>query len=320
MPLKYMKMHINRMKKEIKKYSGVIVPMVTPFNADLTIDIYSVSQILKTFTLNNVSTFILGTTGESVSIPESQKNLLVKTTVEKIKGQIKIYAGISGNCLYDSIETGNRFADMGVDVVVIHLPFFFPLSDDAMLRYFEAVANSVQCPVVLYNNPLTLRWSTPLEVIDKLSTHPNVVGFKDSESGLDRVDRAVKLWSRRSDFSYLMGCAAQSDYALLRGCDGIVPSTGNLVPELYRELYISVLNGNPEEAAKYQRLTDSVSAVYQTRRDISHSIPALKTVMSEYGLCKPHVMPPMYDTETEEQETLKKQVREVMETFKNLAE
>jgi 4-hydroxy-tetrahydrodipicolinate synthase len=240
--------------------------------------------------------------------------------LQETKGQIMVYAGISGNCLQDSIETGNRFADMGVDAVVIHLPFFFPLSDDAMLRYFESVANSVHCPIILYNNPITVRWSTPLEVIDKLSSHPNIVGFKDSESGLDRVDKAIKLWSRRSDFSYLMGCAAQSAYALLKGCDGIVPSAGNLVPELYRSLYSAALIGNSEEAEKYQQLTDSVSEVYQGKREISHSIPALKTIMSEYGLCKPHVMPPMYDTKPEEQKLLRKKVREVLKPFKKLVE
>lgn len=308
------------MKKEVKKYSGVIVPMVTPFKADLTIDSYSVSKILETFTLNNISTFILGTTGESVSIPEDQKTLLVKTALENAKGRIMIYAGISGNSLQDSIDTGNRYADMGVDAVVIHLPFFFPISEDAMLKYFESVANSVTCPVVLYNNPLTVRWSTPLEVIDKLSPHPNIVGYKDSESGLARVDKAVELWSTRSDFSYLMGCAAHSSYALLKGCDGIVPSAGNLVPELYKFLYNSALLGNSEAANKYQKMTDEVSAISQSRGDISHSIPALKSMMSEYGLCEPHVMPPMYDTAQEDQKILKQEVREVLKTFRNMAE
>ena len=189
-----------------------------------------------------------------------------------------------------------------------------------MLRYFESVASSVYCPVVLYNNPLTLRWSTPLEVIDILSSHQNIVGFKDSQAGLERVDKAVELWSKRSDFSYLMGCAAQSVYSLLKGCDGIVPSTGNLVPELYRNLYMSAQTGDSVEAAKYQQITDSVSAIYQNRGDISHSIPALKAMMSEYGLCKPHVMPPLYDTGAEERELLKQQVREVLRTFKNLTE
>jgi 4-hydroxy-tetrahydrodipicolinate synthase len=185
-----------------------------------------------------------------------------------------------------------------------------------MMKYFESVANSVNCPVILYNNPITVRWTTPLEVIEKLSIHPNIVGFKDSERGLDRVDKSIDLWGRRSDFSYLMGCAAQSAKALLKGCDGIVPSGGNLVPELYKELYESAIRGNSEEAQKYQKMTDEVCAIYQTNRDISHSISALKTMMSELDLCKPHVMPPMEDVLPEEQENIKKEMRSLFKHFK----
>lgn len=306
------------MNTEVKKYSGVIVPMITPFKADLSIDEYSVSKILETFTLNDVSTFILGTTGESVSLPESQKTLLVNSAVKNSEDQVKIYAGISGNSLQDSIDTGNRYADLGVDAVVIHLPFFYPISENAMLNYFESVANSVNCPVVLYNNPLTVRWSTPLELIDKLSPHPNVVGFKDSEKGLDRVDKAVELWSERSDFAYLMGCAAHSAYALLKGCDGIVPSTGNLVPELYKLLFDAARSGNSEEAHKFQKMTDEVSDIPQANRDISHSIPALKAIMTEFGLCEPYALPPMKALSAEEQKELSQLMHEKLNSFKNL--
>jgi 4-hydroxy-tetrahydrodipicolinate synthase len=171
---------------------------------------------------------------------------------------------------------------------------------------------------VLYNNPITVRWSTPLKIIDTLSKHPNIVGFKDSENSVDRINESTAFWVNRTDFSYLMGCAAHSSYALIKGCDGIVPSAGNLVPELYKKLFEAVINGKPEEANKYQLQTNRVSDIYQSKRNISRAIPALKVIMSEYGLCKPFVMPPMYDLDPEEQMNLKLQIREVMNTLTNV--
>lgn len=292
--------------------------MITPLNEDHSLDINSLSKILKTFTINGVSTFILGTTGESVSIPDVLRTELVKTAVKKKAGNIKVYAGISGNCLQESIDTGNRYADLGVDAVVIHLPFFFPVTNEAMLRYFESIADNVRCPVVLYNNPITVRWSIPLDIIDKLSSHPNVAGFKDSENSIERIDKATELWTNRADFSYLMGCAAHSFYALSKKCDGIVPSAGNLIPALYKKLFEAAVDGDFEKAKKYQLQTDIVTDIYQAQKDISHAIPALKVIMSEYGLCKPFVMPPMYDLTYDEEMKLRLQIREVMHTISNV--
>lgn len=303
-----------------KKYSGVIVPMVTPLNEKLSLDNHAVSEILKTFALNDISTFIMGTTGESVSLPLALRTEFVKTTVKERRGTMLVYAGIAGNCLQESIDAGNLYADLGVDAVVVHLPFFFPISDTAMLRYFETIADNVRCPVLLYNNPLTVRWSTPLEVINKLSKHPNIVGFKDSEKGIERVNVSTDLWADRADFSYLMGCAAQSSYALSKGCDGIVPSAGNLIPELYKKLYEAAIKGEDKLAEKYQDQTDVVGEVYQYQKNISESIPALKVIMSEYGLCKPFVMPPMYELEIKEQKKLKQQIKEVLKTLSSVIE
>lgn len=303
-----------------KKYSGVIVPMITPLNEKLSLDIHAVSKIMGTFTLNDISTFIMGTTGESVSLPHALRTEFVKATVKERKGTMLVYAGIAGNCLQESIDTGNRYADLGVDAVVVHLPFFFPISDSAMLRYFETIADKVRCPVLLYNNPLTVRWSTPLEVIDILSKHPNIVGFKDSEKGVERVNVSTDLWATRSDFSYLMGCAAQSSYALGKGCDGIVPSAGNLIPVLYKKLYEAAIAGDAEEANKHQLQTDVVGEIYQYKKNISESIPALKVIMSEYELCKSFVMPPMYELDIEEQKKLKLQIREVLKTLSSVIE
>lgn len=295
-----------------KKYSGVIVPMVTPINADFSIDQDSVGLIMKTFTKTNCSSFIMGTTGESVSISEKNRAVLVKSTLKYSNGKIKVYAGISGNCQQESIDYANEYAEAGVDAVVAHLPFYYPMKPANMVRYFERIADHIKCPLVLYNNPITVKWSIPLEVIEELSYHKNIVAIKDSERGMERLDKSLELWASRNDFSYLLGWTAQSAYAISKGCDGIVPSTANLTPQLFYNLYKEALMGNMEMAERLQQTGNRITEIYQRDRNISESIPALKVIMNEYGLCKTHVLPPMYEDNIKIQSELREEIHQIL--------
>ncbi len=284
--------------------------MVTPVNDDLSIDQDSVALIMKTFTLSGVSVFLLGTTGESTSLTKVQKSNLVQTALEHKSDNISLLAGISSTCLQESIDYANEYAQLGADAVVAHLPFYYPVSPGQMIKYFTTLADKINCPLFLYNNPATVKQSVPLEVVDELSHHQNIIGFKDSERGIERLNEALELWRKREDFVFLIGWAAKSAYGLLNGCHGIVPSTGNLTPGLYKKLYDCAVHSDEEGAMKYQEKTDNISAIYQKNRNIGQSIPALKILMSEYQLCKNFVLPPMSIPDNDNIVNLKQQIRE----------
>lgn len=299
------------MDKPVKKYDGVIVPMVTPINKDFTIDNTSVEIIMGNFNRENVHPFILGTTGESVSVSHSEKLKLVKAVLAKKGNSMKIFAGISGNCLRDSVNEAIKYAEMGVDAVVAHLPFYYPLSEDQILRYYGQLADEIPCNLILYNNPITVKQSVPVDIAEKLSYHPNIAGIKDSERGLERLNQSVKLWKYRPDFVFLVGWSARSAYSLLNGSDGIVPSTGNLMPKIYKDLYDSALKGESKIATEFQEKVDYISDIYMKDKNLSQSIPSLKFLMSLYGLCQPYVLPPLYQCGDEDKNRLAKMIKTV---------
>ena len=171
-----------------KKYSGVIVPMVTPVTEDGTIDQDAVTRITKHLITHNAAPFILGTTGESASIPEEYKADFVKNLVSSAAGQILTYAAVSGNCLKTSIEAAKRYFDLGIDVVVAHPPGFYPLTDSHLQKYYETLIENIPGHLIVYNIPLVTRISIPLDVVEKLSQHPRIVGLKDSEQDKARHD------------------------------------------------------------------------------------------------------------------------------------
>src|SRR5690349_21401292 len=106
--------------KNSKKYHGVVVPMVTPLNNDLSIDLDAVAILVNHLIDGGCHPFVLGTTGESSSVSFESKVALVKKTVEVAKGKATVYAGISGNCFQESLDQAKVYADLGVDVLVAH--------------------------------------------------------------------------------------------------------------------------------------------------------------------------------------------------------
>ena len=268
--------------------------MITPFKEDNTIDGESVGRIVGLLKNAGVYPFVLGTTGEAPSISDEQKDRMVAETVKYAGADCPVYAGISSNCFEESVAMAHKYHEMGVNVVVATLPAYYPMNNEQMLTYFNELADQVPCPLIIYNMPATVKQSIPLEVLDQLSHHSSIVGTKDSERDMDRLDRSIELWKDRPDFVHLLGWAAQSAYALKKGSDGIVPSTGNFVPGLYQDLYLSNLEGKFERADELQRQTNDLSLLYQKDRILSQSIPALKSILAVMGICGTQVLPPMY--------------------------
>jgi dihydrodipicolinate synthase/N-acetylneuraminate lyase len=299
------------MKTE-KKYSGVVIPAVTPLTSGLKLDHGAVGKMFGFFHSNNVHPFILGTTGEGASLPFAMKKEFIQLA-GKIKKQGDIlYGSISANAFDESIDLAKCSFDNGVDVVVATLPSYYALAETAMLKYLEQLAENVDGSLMIYNIPSTTHMSIPLAVIDQLSHHPNIVGLKDSERSEERLKQSIELWEDRKDFSHLLGWAAKSADALLMGSDGLVPSTGNFEAKLYADLFKAAREGNINRAYELQKLSDALGNLYQQGRTLGESLWALKVLMKETGLCQPNVMPPIYPQSKEEETKLVNGLKQIL--------
>ena len=280
------------MSKE-KKYAGVIVPAVTPLTDKMQLDKKAVEKIFALFYQHNIAPFILGTTGEAASLSLQLKKDYVLAAEQNKKMGTLLYAGISSNVLAESIEFAAYCCLHAVDVVVATLPSYYTLTEKQMLNYFTTLANNISLPLFIYNIPATTHMSIPLPVIDELSQHKNIVGLKDSERSEERMLQALQLWSKREDFHYVLGWAAKSADALLNGADGLVPSTGNLYPEIYKDMMTAYAAGDKDKMYAMQKLSDDYGALYQANRTLGESLHALKLLMNEKGICEEYVMMPL---------------------------
>lgn len=296
-----------------KKYSGVVVPVVTPLKAGLSLDEEAAIKILQHLSEYDTQAFILGTTGEAASLPVSVKEDYIKLAGKLKKPGTHLYAGISSNCLEESLEMANHCATNYVDVVVATVPSYYALTELQAKKYFEQLADKSPLPVVIYNIPATTHVSLSLSMLNELSHHPNIVGAKDSERSDERLAQSIALWKNRNDFSHFVGWAARSAQALIDGSDGIIPSTGNLTPAVYRDMLRVVKDGDHKKAHELQAVSDLLGNIYQGGKTLGESLWALKFLMKQKGLCEAIVMPPLLPMGEEEKNILKAAYRDVIE-------
>lgn len=290
-----------------KRYAGVVVPMATPVKNG-SVDLEATAAIIRSFVEAGVDTLVMGTTGEGNSVPQKEGIEMVRKAVETAQGRITIYAGVTGMCLKEQIAQIEGFKEAGADVAVAVLPAYYALEEEQMVGYYTALADASPLPLMLYNILATTHLSIPVEAVRKLAAHPNIVGLKDSERDLERMEQCIAVAKSREDFTYFCGWAAQSAHSLELGADGIVPSTGNFVPKHFQALYEAAVAGNMAEANRLQELTDRMAKVYQAGRPLGKQLAALKCIMAREGLCGKEMFAPLTMLSDEEYASIEEQI------------
>lgn len=290
--------------------------MVTPLTKDGDIDVAAVERIIENFAQNSVSALIMGTTGEGNSVPVEYGIKMIEAAARTAKGRITIYAGLPGNCVKEQIEAAKKFIAAGADVIAATLPCYYALQPEQMYNYYKTMADVLTVPLMLYNITITTHMSIPLDIIEKLSHHPNIVGLKDSENNVPRLEEALKMFAGRDDFAYFCGCAANSAVALKNGADGIVPSVGNYLPKIYQDLFIAGVNGDTEKAEELQQETIEIGKINTTGLTLGESLAGLKVIMNEAGLCGTNMLPPLTELDDETAGQIREKAKAVIAQYK----
>ena len=288
-----------------KAFFGVVVPMVTPVTQDARLDTKAVERIINFFAEAGVSPLLMGTTGEGNSVSQQDGLRMVETAVKAAAGRITLYAGLTGNCFAEQVAQAEAYTKAGADVIVATLPTYYALTPEQMEDYYRRLADSITGPLMLYNILATTHMSIPVDVIRRLADHPNIVGLKDSERDFERMAQCIEIARGREDFSFFCGWAAQSARSLELGGDGIVPSTGNYVPEMFRQLYEAAVSGDMATANRLQDETNEIAKIYQKDRTLGQSLAALKVMMQTKGLCEPWMLMPLTRLSDEQEKAIR---------------
>lgn len=280
--------------KSDQKLGGAVVPLVTPATDGGQTDLAALDRLLESQIAGGVEgVLILGTTGEGPCVPQALRRPLVEHAVKTAAGRIRVYANVAENSLVDAIAEMHGYFEAGADAVAALPPFYYPPKPAELTAWFRALLDAAPGPVVIYNIPLTTHVSIPLDVIGELVDHPRLAGIKDSENDPARHEELLKRFSGRPDFSIFIGVGVLMAQGLKQGADGIVPSSGNVIPaECQQQVEAARRQDWPAVDASAARQAE-VTAVYQKDRSLAQSLAALKGMLSHRGICEPHVFPPL---------------------------
>lgn len=288
------------------KLGGAVVPLVTPATADGRIDFDAVDRLIESQIAGGVEgVLILGTTGEGPCVPQALRAPLIEHAVRTAGKRILIYANVAENSLADAIASMNACFVAGADVVAALPPFYYAPKPAELTTWFRTLLDAAPGPVVVYNIPLTTHVSIPLDVIGELIDHPRLTGIKDSENDPARHEELLKRFGGRDDFSIFIGVGALMAQGLKQGADGVVPSSGNLIPkDCQQQVEAARRQDWPAVDASAVRQSE-VTAVYQKDRTLAQSLAALKGMLHHRGVCGPHVFPPLLPLSAAELESLR---------------
>lgn len=275
------------------KYQGAVVPLVTPLMVNGDLDEPALRRMVDAQVAGGVDgVFVLGTTGEGVHVPRDARRQLVAQTVRHVNQRALVFAGL-GDIRDTDFSEANEFFAAGVDAVVAHPPISEKVAHRDLRAWYQTVLELIHGPLVLYNMPMTTNVSIPLEVVEAFLGHPKVAGIKDSENNPQRLEELLQRCGRKQDFSVFVGVGALMEKGLKLGADGIVPSVGNLIPDVCHKFCAAAKKSDWSEAAVFSARMNTIAALYQKGRTLNESLSVLKAAMSCRGLCLPHVLQPL---------------------------
>ncbi|SPO05152.1 related to dihydrodipicolinate synthase [Cephalotrichum gorgonifer] len=240
---------------------GVHVPSLTWFEgtAEQEIDWATQKKHFKFLVESGLhGVVVAGTNGEAVTLSGAEKAQMVRTlreiAVESGRPDLPITLGCTGQSTRAAIAETREAAEAGADFVLVLVPsyFHFAMNEDAIVAFFQELADNSPLPIVIYNFPnVVAGLDVNSDMLAALGKHPNIVGVKLTCGGIAKVAR-VKASFDPKEFCVLAG---QSDWlvpAMTVGSTGVITGVANLYPRYCVQIFDDYLAGKKEEAAAAQ--------------------------------------------------------------------
>ena len=259
--------------------NGIFPPITTPFIDDNVAYDKLASNIEKWGQTGLKGFVVLGSNGEYVSLSEEEKRKVVATVVQAAPDHMSIIAGTGCESTRETIRLTADCAALGARAALVVTPHYFggKMTEAALVRHYTAIADNSPIPIILYNVPKFTHVNLGVNIVARLSQHPNITGIKDSTGNVIQLGEFLPRVG--SDFSVLVGTAGALYGGLSLGCAGGVLALANVAPEECVRIHELVQNGDHEAAQQIQLrmipVNQAVTAIY--------GVAGLKTALDLRG-------------------------------------
>lgn len=289
----------------MKKLTGSIVALVTPFNADGSVDHGRLRALVDWHVENRTDAIlVLGTTGETASTTLEEDIKTVECVIDQVHGRIPVIAGSGSNSSDMQQHKSVLYSRMGADALLCISPYYVKTNEEGMYRHFMMSADAATAPIILYNVPGRTGCRISTEVVRRLSTHPNVMGIKEASGDMSYAMKVARYLS--DDFVMYCGNDDITVPLLSVGASGVISVWANIMPRQVHDMVVDFMEGRRERAAATQlRYLDLINALFMEVNPIP-----VKEAMNLMGLKAGHYRMPLYPMAPENRARLAKIMRE----------
>ena len=284
---------------------GMGVAMVTPFLADLSVDVDALKKLVD-FQIENGTDYIvaLGTTAETPTLNAEERRLVIKTIVNQVKGRVPVIMGIGGNCTTELVYTLKNFDFTGIDAILSVTPYYNKPSQEGLYQHYKAIAEATKLPIILYNVPGRTGTNMTAETTLRIARDfKNVVAVKEASGNIVQMDDIIK--NKPATFNVISGDDGITFPLITLGAIGVISVIGNAFPREFSRMVRLALAGDYEHArAIHHQFTELFSLLF-----VDGNPAGVKSMLNAMGLIENKLRLPLVPTRI----TTFEKIREVLE-------
>lgn len=293
----------------MKKYYGVIPPIITPVDEHENVDEGGFRKLLDWCVDKGLQgIFVAGSNGETMALTQAQRDRAIKIAIDEVGGKVPVMCGVMDTSTRRVIENIKRLEQMGGTCAVVTSIFYARhSSQDETVRHFERISRETSADLVIYNIPMFTGLSLTFETVKKIAAIDKVIGYKDSGGNFPDFQKCLSHF-KGSDFCLLQGATNLAAASMLLGADGFIPSIAPLFPEIFLKVYEA---GKAGDIAATMRFNDLMMETAKILGMSKNATASNKFALSQLGFTHKRVIWPQDETTEAEEAAIVKKTAEI---------
>jgi 4-hydroxy-tetrahydrodipicolinate synthase len=269
-------------------FGRMLTAMVTPMTADGALDEEGAARLAAYLVdqMRNDGLVISGTTGESPTTSDKEKERLLRAVIEAVGDRATVVAGVGTNDTAHTCELARQAERAGARGLLVVTPYYNKPPQEGLIAHFSAVADATGLPVMLYDIPGRTGVPIQTETLIRLAQHPRIVAVKDAKGDLGATSRVMLA----TDLVYYSGEDMLNLPLLSVGAAGFVSVIGHVAGDRLHDMIDAYLAGRVHEARQIHLDLLPVITGIMTR---TQGAIATKAALDLLGLPGGPVRPPL---------------------------
>ncbi|MGG4607547.1 4-hydroxy-tetrahydrodipicolinate synthase [Providencia sp. Me31A] len=236
-------------------FHGILVPLVTPFHDDLSLNISGLAELTEALISRGVTGLVVcGTTGEYYALNETERATVLSTVSKIAKGRVTLIAGINDLSTEGAIARARQAKELGYEGLMLSPPPYSLPDQQGVYAHYKKVAASTPLPIIMYNFPARIGIEIEIDTVIKLAEIENIVAIKESSGNFSRALHLLQTPFK--NFEVICGCDDQPVDFFFWGSKSWIAGAGNVFPSEQVAIY------NAAQAGDWQKAKQIMSEIY----------------------------------------------------------